>query len=247
MAATWTAIGPEQIPTSITSTGRLSAIAVHPNDSNIIYVGGAQGGVWKTIDGGATWAPLTDQECSLAMGAIAIDPTNANIVYAGTGELHNSQDSYYGCGVLRSTDGGATWSQMGASVFDDNPGGGAAIARVVLKPGTPTTVFVASNRGLFRSIDSGTSWQEVLLRKSQRCGGRPHQWGGALRWRSQSQCGFGRRLQVDGRRRHVEPHDYRTRDGIAVPDQFGYRSLLASDVVRRRCGRERHHEPPRRV
>ena len=165
MAVTWTAIGPEQIPTSITSTGRLSAIAVHPNDSNIIYVGGAQGGVWKTIDGGATWAPLTDQECSLAMGAIAIDPTNANIVYAGTGELHNSQDSYYGCGVLRSTDGGATWSQMGASVFDDNPGGGAAIARVVLKPGTPTTVFVASNRGLFRSIDSGMSWQEVLSGK----------------------------------------------------------------------------------
>ena len=158
----WTPIGPEQIPSSITSTGRLSAIAVDPNDSNIIYIGGAQGGVWKTVDGGASWTPRTDKECSLAMGGLAIDPTNTNIVYAGTGEQHNSGDSYYGCGVLESTDGGTTWSQVGASVFDDDPGGGAAIARVVLKPGTPTTVFVASTRGLHRSMDSGTSWQLVL-------------------------------------------------------------------------------------
>ncbi len=104
----WTPIGPEQIPSNITSTGRLSAIAVDPNDSNIIYIGGAQGGVWKTVNGGSSWTPLTDKECSLAMGGIAIDPTDTNIVYAGTGENHNSGDSYYGCGVLRSTDGGAT-------------------------------------------------------------------------------------------------------------------------------------------
>jgi hypothetical protein len=155
-------MGPEQIPSSITSTGRLSAIAVDPNDSNVIYVGGAQGGVWKTTNGGVTWVPLTDKECSLAMGGLAIDPTDTDIVYAGTGEQHRSGDSYYGCGVLRSTDGGATWAQVGASVFDDAPGGGATIARVVLKPGTPTTVFVASSRGLFRSLNSGTSWQLVL-------------------------------------------------------------------------------------
>ena len=74
MSATpWQQLGPERIPANLTSTGRLTAIAVHPNDPNTIYVGGAQGGVWKTVNGGTTWVPLTDQECSLAMGSIAID------------------------------------------------------------------------------------------------------------------------------------------------------------------------------
>ena len=72
-ATPWQELGPERIFDNIVSTGRLTAIAVHPNDPNTIYVGGAQGGVWKTVNGGTTWVPLTDQECSLAMGSIAID------------------------------------------------------------------------------------------------------------------------------------------------------------------------------
>ena len=72
-ATPWQELGPERIFDNIVSTGRLTAIAVHPNDPNTIYVGGAQGGVWKTVKGGTTWVPLTDQECSLAMGSIAID------------------------------------------------------------------------------------------------------------------------------------------------------------------------------
>jgi hypothetical protein len=167
MAATpWQQLGPERIPSNITSTGRLTAIAVHPNDPNTIYVGGAQGGVWKTIDGGTTWMPRTDKECSLAMGSIAIDPVNPEIVYAGTGEQHFSGDSYYGCGVLRSGDGGATWVQLGASIFQTDSGR-ARISRVVIEPSTAgstfnTTVFVASDFGVYRSTNSGATWTMVL-------------------------------------------------------------------------------------
>jgi len=162
----WQSIGPEGIPISQGSIGRLTAIAVHPTDRNTIYIGGAQGGVWKTTDGGASWTPLTDHACSLAMGALAIDPVDPQIVYAGTGEQHFSSDSYYGCGVLRSTDGGATWAQLGGSIFQTSTGG-ARISRIVIDPRTAGTVattrlFVASDFGLYRSVNGAGSFTQVL-------------------------------------------------------------------------------------
>jgi photosystem II stability/assembly factor-like uncharacterized protein len=164
---TWVPLGPETVPIAKTSTGRLTAIAIHPDDSNIIYVGGAQGGVWKTTDGGAFWTPLTDGECSLAMGSIAIDPVNPEILYAGTGEQHFSGDSYYGCGVLRSEDGGNSWTQLGAVQFVRSGAANAKISRVDIDPTTAgdvatTTVLAASNFGLYRSLDGGATWKQVL-------------------------------------------------------------------------------------
>ena len=162
----WTPIGPEGIPINLTSIGRLTAIAVHPTNSSIIYIGGAQGGVWKTTNGGSSWTPLTDGECSLAMGAIAIDPVDPQIVYAGTGEQHFSGDSYYGCGILRSTNGGASWTQLGASIFQ-TLSGGAKISRILIDPSTAgtvttTTILVASDFGLYRSTDGGTNLTRTL-------------------------------------------------------------------------------------
>lgn len=166
----WTPLGPGNIPgLSIQSSGRLTAIAVHPRDPNVIYVGGAQGGVWKTTNGGASWTPLTDRECSLAMGWIVLDPVDPDIVYAATGEQHFSGDSYYGCGVLRSTDGGTTWTQLGASVFDLNTAtaGGVTISRIVLDPRTAgsaagATLHVAAENGVWKSTDGGVSWTRTL-------------------------------------------------------------------------------------
>ncbi len=165
----WRALGPDRVMTGTVATaGRVSAIAIHPTDMNIIYAGGAQGGVWRSDDAGENWRPLTDQECSLAMGSIAIDPVNPDIIYAGTGEQHFSGDSYYGCGVLRSLDAGETWEQLGAQAYvDRGRGGGARIARVVIDratagSATSTTVLAASTFGLFRSTDSGRSWNLVL-------------------------------------------------------------------------------------
>lgn len=168
----WVSIGPAPIGEPefpwANASGRVSAIAIHPTDPNIVYIGAAQGGVWKSTDAGASWTPLTDEQCSLAMGALAIDPVNPNIIYAGTGEQHFSGDSYYGCGVLRSIDGGLTWVQLGASVFDlDSANGGARISRILIDPVTAgsahnTTIYVASDLGLYRSTDSGAHFLRVL-------------------------------------------------------------------------------------
>ena len=171
-ATSWRALGPDQVRDGgATTAGRVSAVAIHPEDSDIIYAGGAQGGVWKSTDAGLSWTPLTDQECSLAMGHIAIDPEDSDIIYAGTGEQHFSGDSYYGCGVLRTLDGGETWEQQGADVFvtarRSQGSGGARIARVVIDRATAgsadtTIVLVASTYGLYRSTTSGKKWERVL-------------------------------------------------------------------------------------
>jgi len=166
---TWGSIGPAPItntgwnPTNsgqFNQTGRINSIAVDPTNNNVIYIGAATGGVWKTTDGGTTWTPLTDNQCSLAMGSVAIDPSNHNVVYAGTGEENFSGDSYYGCGVLKSTDGGATWTQLGASIFQTSTGG-ARIARVVINPSNTNTLLVASDFGLYRSTDAGANFSLV--------------------------------------------------------------------------------------
>ncbi len=167
----WRALGPDRVLTNgVATAGRVSAIAIHPTDMNILYAGGAQGGVWRSDDAGANWRPLTDQECSLAMGSIAIDPVNPEIIYAGTGEQHFSGDSYYGCGVLRTFDAGETWEQLGVQAFlsrRSEGSGGARIARVVIDRASAgstssTTVLAASTYGLFRSTDSGMNWNLVL-------------------------------------------------------------------------------------
>lgn len=77
----WRALGPDRVRSgSALTAGRVSAVAIHPEDPDIIFAGGAQGGVWKSTDAGASWTPLTDRECSLAMGHIAIDPEDPDII-----------------------------------------------------------------------------------------------------------------------------------------------------------------------
>ncbi len=116
----WTLIGPQPIHVapgfvgggSPVASGRVTALVVDPTNPNVVYLGAAQGGVWKTLDGGAMWTPLTDTQASLAVGSIALDPSDPSIVYVGTGEESFSGDSYYGAGILKSTDGGSSWTHI---------------------------------------------------------------------------------------------------------------------------------------
>lgn len=157
-ATTWTSIGPK--PTDPGSTyvtaGRVNAIAVDPRDNNVVYMGAAEGGVWKTTDGGATWTPLTDDQPSLANGAIAIDPSNPDTVYVGTGEENFAYDSYYGAGILKSTDGGATWTNIVGPFLN------AKIGALAIHPSNSQILLCSSSVGVYRSTDGAATWRQVL-------------------------------------------------------------------------------------
>src|SRR5215467_8466519 len=111
----WASVGPTPTTGGFFSpvSGRVMTIAVDPSDTtgNTVLLGGAMGGIWRSTDAGATWTAVGDQNASLAMGSIAFAPSSAATVYAGTGEQSLGFDTYYGAGVLRSTDHGKTWTQ----------------------------------------------------------------------------------------------------------------------------------------
>jgi len=162
----WVTLGPSRVdngqPTypngqpRLKVSGRIACVAVDPTDSDIMYLGGAQGGVWKTTDGGRSWVPKTDHAPSLAMGHIDVHPTQPNIVWAGTGEHHFSNDSFYGAGLLVSVDAGESWTHR------PGPSGelvGSFISRVAIDRADPSgnTLLIASSDGLFRTTDGGVS------------------------------------------------------------------------------------------
>lgn len=165
----WQPLGPAPLANRAGTTfgGRTNSIAVDPRDPNVIYLGAALGGVWKTTDGGQNWTPLTDDQPSLASGGIAIAPGNPDTIYVGTGEENFSGDSLYGAGVLRSDDGGVTWTQLGADVFVDSNGGGARTSRILVDPDDSNTVYVGTTWGLWKSINGGQTWALKLSSRTQ--------------------------------------------------------------------------------
>lgn len=174
LLSVWTPVGPRPIRALISLSGRPSAMAVDPRNPDVVYLGGAQGGVWKTTDGGQNWVPLTDDRESLAIGSIELAPSNPDVVYVGTGEQVFTQHSYYGAGILKSTDAGATWQHLpGMFVGPFGPGnldGGATIGSLAVHPTNPDVVLAGVydrtdqlNSGIMRSTDGGVSWSFVAL------------------------------------------------------------------------------------
>ena len=139
--------------------GRVNAIVIDPKDPATIYAGAAGGGVWKSVDNGLTWIPLSDTWPFLEISSIAIDPTDSSVIYAGTGDFHTGGQRY--CGVMKSTDGGATFVPL--------PVGDAAkcsIAGIVVDPTDPRIVTICGGQGktgdVWRSTDGGATWTAVL-------------------------------------------------------------------------------------
>ena len=156
----WTAMGPSELgpPTGWSpGLGRVNVVAVDPVDSNIIYIGAAAGGLWKSTDGGSTWLqPTTDRLPSIGVSSIAIDYTNPLIIYIGTGDA-DAFDSY-SIGVLKSTDGGLTWSQTGLKWTTNQV---RSICKLLIDPVDPNILFAATKDGIYKTTTGGNSWTIV--------------------------------------------------------------------------------------
>ena len=144
---------------------RIAAVAGVAGDPHIYYVGAASGGIWKTEDGGLGWRPIFDDQPVHAIGSLAVAVSDPQIVWAGTGEPHIRSNVSIGNGVWKSMDGGDTWEHMGLEAT-------GRISDVLIHPRDPDVVYVAalghghspqSERGIFRTTDGGSTWEQVLF------------------------------------------------------------------------------------
>src|SRR3954462_15693285 len=159
----WRSVGPDRGGRSIAVSG----VKGRPREA---YFGAAGGGLWKTTDGGAKWAPITDGLLtSSSVGAVAVSESNPDIVYIGMGESCIRGNIMAGDGVYKSTDAGKTWTHIG---FTDSE----AISKIRNHPSNPDVAFVADfgrygkdsdERGVFKTIDGGKSWKKVLFRNGK--------------------------------------------------------------------------------
>ena len=172
----WTEIGPNPIPngqvvsgSQLAVSGRTISIAVHPTDPDIVYVGTAQGGLYRSLNGGTTWVPLLDNALSLAINTVAIAVSQPNTIFIGTGEANFSADSYFGVGIYRIDNANSATptitGPIGSSEFT-----GRAVSKIVVHPTNPNIIFAGSasgiggigaasnsslaDRGIFRSTDA---------------------------------------------------------------------------------------------
>ena len=163
-AETWSGLELRSIGPGLAS-GRIMDLAVDPaSDGRRYFVGVASGGVWRTVNDGTTWTPVFDHEGSYSIGCVTIDPNNPSVIWVGTGESNSQRAVYYGDGVYRSEDGGASWKNMGLKTSEH-------VGRIVVDPRDSKVVYVASQgplwaaggeRGLYKTTDGGKTWKAVL-------------------------------------------------------------------------------------
>jgi len=145
-------------------SGRIADIAIHPQNRSHWYVGVGSGGVWKTVNAGTTWEPIFESESSYSIGCVTIDPNQPNTVWVGTGENVSGRHVGYGDGVYKSLDAGASWTRMGLKESE-------RIGMIRIDPRDSRIVYVAAQgplwsgggeRGLYKTIDGGESWEKIL-------------------------------------------------------------------------------------
>jgi photosystem II stability/assembly factor-like uncharacterized protein len=154
----WRSVGPCNMG------GRIADVEGVPGNPNIVYVGSASGGVWKTTNGGTSWAPIFERQGTISVGDIAVQPDNPDVVWVGTGESNTRNSVSFGDGVYRSNDGGKTWVHVGLKDTQ-------YISRILISPSNPEVVYVAAvghafgpneERGVFMTSDGGKTWQKTL-------------------------------------------------------------------------------------
>ncbi|PZR72476.1 MAG: hypothetical protein DLM73_13260 [Chthoniobacterales bacterium] len=180
----WVPIGPFSIPNGQTTaaaggtiavSGRTTAVVTNPSDANVVYIGTAQGGVWRSKDGGNTWVSIFDNARSQAIGALALAPSNPSILYIGTGEAHFSVDSFFGIGLYRIDNADTTTGALADLKGPINPPytftanatgnpsitttcfGGRAISQILVNPTDPATIFVSTSTGAASNHGNGLS------------------------------------------------------------------------------------------
>ncbi len=153
-----------EIGPAVTS-GRISDIAVNPNNYSEWYIAAACGGVWKTENAGTTFKPIFDGQTSFSIGCIAIDPNNTHTVWVGSGENNNQRSVAYGDGIYKSDDNGKSWKNMGLKNSEH-------IGMIAIHPKSSNTIFVAAygplwsaggERGIYKSTDGGATWKNCLF------------------------------------------------------------------------------------
>lgn len=162
-SANWQLEGPTNIG------GRITAFAIHPTNTNIMFAGNPGGGLFKTTDGGQTWNPVFDAHPVQSIACITFDPQNSNTMYVGTGDPDTPFTVFVGNGVYKSTDGGQTWTNIGLTQM-------GVISGVVVNPTNSNVLYVAAlgtpmqrdtNRGVYKSTNGGASWTQVLYIDNQ--------------------------------------------------------------------------------
>jgi photosystem II stability/assembly factor-like uncharacterized protein len=159
----WQSVGPTRM------AGRGTDVAVHPEYPTTLFFATASGGVWKSTDDGRNWKPIFENYATASIGDIAIAPSDPDIVWVGTGEANLLRSSMAGVGVYKSTDNGETFKHMGLPESHH-------ISRIVIHPSNPDIVYVAvsgheytenTERGVFKTIDGGTTWERVFYKNSR--------------------------------------------------------------------------------
>jgi photosystem II stability/assembly factor-like uncharacterized protein len=153
---TWEELGPGNIG------GRTRALVIEKEDPRVMYAAGVAGGVWKTEDGGRTWAPLDDLMANLGVTSLAMNPGNSDVLYAGTGEIQ-AADGVRGAGIFRTDNGGASWDQLANTKSEDFH----LVSDIVVSSQDPSRVYTATGTGVWRSLNEGKDWARILDTQGQ--------------------------------------------------------------------------------
>lgn len=158
-SSTWTLAGPMNIE------GRITTVAIHPTNPQIVYAGTANGGLWKSTNFCQSWTSVFDNQNTSSIGAVAINPLNPEIIYCGTGESNSLRSYYAGTGIYKSTNSGNSWEFVG---LDSS----YTIGNIAINPNNPQEIFAAAGgwtrrknnqRGIYKSLNGGLNWSRSLF------------------------------------------------------------------------------------